>query len=100
MNTKTRAFAIAASLMLGATAVAQAQSSSGHIAGSAVAGETIVVDGVGNGFHRGLKIDKDGKYAIRRVPVGTYVVTRTGADGSTGTPQRIEVHVGVTARVK
>lgn len=100
MNTKSRAFALAASLLLGATAVAQAQSSSGHIAGSAVAGETIVVDGVGNGFHRELKVDKDGKFAIRRVPIGPYLVTRTASDGNAGEPQRIEVHVGVTARIK
>lgn len=68
--------------------------------GTAVAGETVVVDGVGNGFHREIKVDKDGKYAIRRVPLGTCLVTRTGADGSAGQPLRIEVHVGVTARVK
>ena len=100
MKTKSRALAVAASLLLGATAVAQAQSSSGHIAGSAVAGETIVVDGVGNGFHRELKVDKDGKFAIRRVPIGPYLVTRTAADGNAAEPQRIEVHVGVTVRIK
>lgn len=100
MNPKSRSIAIAASLLLGASAVAQAQSTSGNITGTAVAGETIVVDGVGNGFHRELRIDKDGKYAIRRVPTGAYVVTRTRADGSAEEPQRIEVHVGVTVRVK
>ena len=100
MNMKSRAIAIAASLLLGATTGALAQSSSGHIAGTAAAGETIVVDGVNSGFHRELKVEKDGKYAIRHVPIGAYVVTRTGADGSEGKPQRIEVHVGVTVRIK
>lgn len=91
---------VAAALVFGVSTVAQAQSTSGNIAGEAVTGETIVVDGVGNGFHRELRIDKDGKYAIRRVPTGAYVVARTRADGSAEKPQRVEVHAGVTVRVK
>jgi len=100
MNTKFHAIAIAAGLLLGATSTAQAQSTTGHITGTAVSGETIAIDRVGNGYHRELRIDRDGKYTMRHVPVGAYVVTRTGADGSTDTPQRIEIHPGVTVRLK
>lgn len=100
MTPKFRSIAIAASLLFGASAVAQAQSTSGNIAGEAVTGETIVVEGVDNGFRREVRVDQDGKYAIRRIPTGAYVVTRTRADGSAGQPQRIEVHAGVTVRLK
>ena len=87
-------------LVLGlATAPAIAQSSSGNIAGTAVAGETIVVNGEDNGFHREIKIKKDGKFTIRRVPTGSYTVVRVLADGSNAVAQSIEIKVGGTARV-
>ena len=88
-------------LVLGlATAPAIAQSSSGNIAGTAVAGETIVVNGEDNGFHREIKIKKDGKFTIRRVPTGNYTVVRVLADGSNAVAQSIEIKVGGTARVQ
>ena len=88
-------------LVLGlATAPAIAQSSSGNIAGTAVAGETIVVNGEDNGFHREIKIKKDGKFTIRRVPTGSYTVVRVLADGSNAVAQSIEIKVGGTARVQ
>ena len=88
-------------LVLGlATAPAIAQSSSGNIAGTAVAGETIVVNGADNGFHREIKIKKDGKFTIRRVPTGSYTVVRVLADGSNAVAQSIEIKVGGTARVQ
>ena len=88
-------------LVLGlATAPAIAQSSSGNIAGTAVAGETIVVNGEDNGVHREIKINKDGKFTIRRVPTGNYTVVRVLADGSNAVAQSIEIKVGGTARVQ
>ena len=63
---------IIAGLMLAAAlpAAVNAQSSSGNITGNAVVGDTITITGVDTGFKRELKIDKDGKYQIRRVPTG------------------------------
>jgi hypothetical protein len=90
-------FALALGL---ASAPAPAQSSSGNITGTAVTGETIVVNGPDNGFHREMKIEKDGRFTIRRVPTGTYTVVRIGADGVTGTAQTIDIQVGSTARVQ
>ena len=88
-------------LVLGlATAPAIAQSSSGNIAGTAVAGETIVVNGEDNGFHREIKIKKDGKFTIRRVPTGHYTVVQKHADGSAEAPKAIQIHAGVTVRVQ
>ena len=87
-------------LALGLAATpALAQSSSGNISGDAVTGETIVVDGPDNGFHREIKIKKDGKFTIRRVPTGTYTVVRVPADGSQPKAQTIYIQVGSTARV-
>lgn len=90
----------AAALCLAFAGAALAQSSSGNISGEAVAGETIVVHGPDNGFHRELKIEKDGKFTIRRVPTGEYTVVRVAPDGSESTAQTIVIKVGSTARVQ
>lgn len=87
-------------LSAGLLSIAQAQSSSGNIIGEALVGETIVVRGVHGGFHREMKIDKEGKYNVRRVPIGVYTVTRNRADGTAESPKRIEVHAGVTVRIQ
>lgn len=87
-------------LGIGLLSTAQAQSSSGNIVGTAVAGETIVVRGDDTGFHREVEIRKDGKFTIRRIPTGTYTVVRMPADGTAGTAQTVVVQIGSTARVQ
>lgn len=82
------------------TTGAIAQSSSGNIIGEAVSGDTVVVHGPDNGFHREMAIKENGKYQIRRVPLGDYVVTVKHADGTFSQPQTITVRVGSTARVQ
>jgi hypothetical protein len=91
----------AAMLVLGlaVTGAATAQSSGGNISGDALAGETVVVNGVDNGFHRELKVKEDGKFSIRRVPTGEYTVIKIAADGTIGPAQSLVVRVGSTARV-
>ena len=76
-----------------------AQSSSGNITGEALTGDTIVITGTDTGFRRELKIDKDGKYQVRRVPTGDYHVLKTHQDGSMEPVQSVSVRVGSTARV-
>lgn len=83
-----------------AAAPALAQSSSSNITGEGVAGETIVVDGPDNGFHREIKIKKDGKFSIRRVPTGAYTVLRVPPDGGTPKAQTIYLQVGSTAKIQ
>lgn len=99
MNRKS-GFLAASVLTLGFAFGAQAQTSSGNLQGEAATGDTIVVDGVGTGYHRELKIEKDGKYSIRRVPTGEYVVTRTRADGTAEAPKPVSIHAGVTVRIQ
>jgi len=99
MNRQSGLLAVSA-LSLGLAFGAQAQVSSGNLQGEAVAGDTIVVDGVGTGYHRELKVEKDGKFSIRRIPTGEYVVTKSHADGTTEQPQPVAIHAGVTVRVK
>lgn len=89
------AFLLAAILPVAATA----QSSSGNITGDAVTGDTVTISGVDTGFKRELKIDKDGKYQIRRVPTGNYQVIRTRKDGTIDPAQSVVVRPGGTARV-
>ena len=78
---------------------AAAQSSSGNIAGDAVIGDTVTITGVDTGFKRELKIDKDGKYQIRRVPTGNYQVIVVHKDGNIEPVQSVTVRPGGTARV-
>lgn len=76
-----------------------AQSSSGNITGEAMVGDTVTITGVDTGFRRELKIDKDGKYQVRRVPTGDYQVVRVRKDGTIDPVQSIVVRPGGTARV-
>ena len=80
-------------------ATVNAQSSSGNIAGDAAMGDTITITGTDTGFKRELKIEKDGKYQIRRVPTGDYQVIRIHKDGTIDPAQNIIVRPGGTARV-
>jgi hypothetical protein len=81
---------------LSLAAVAQAQQSSGNITGSAVAGDTVVVHGPGNGFHRELSVTEDGKFNLRRVPMGEYTVTIKHADGTTAPVKATRASVSTT----
>lgn len=83
-----------------ATGVVQAQATSGNIIGDAKAGDTIVVDGVGTGVHREITIEKDGKYNLRRLPLGSYMVVVKHADGTAEAGKPVSISAGVTARVK
>ena len=83
-----------------ATTTAQAQATSGNITGVAKAGDTVVIDGVGTGVHREIPIDKDGKYNLRRLPLGSYIVVVKHADGSADPGKQVSIQAGVTARVK
>jgi hypothetical protein len=76
-----------------------AQSSSGNITGEAVTGDTVMVTGVDTGFKRELKIDKDGKFQIRRVPTGSYQVIVMHKDGTIDPAQNLMVRPGGNARV-
>lgn len=77
---------------------ATAQSSSGNITGDATTGDTVMVTGVDTGFKRELKIDKDGKYQIRRVPTGMYQIVVVHKDGTIDPAQSVMVRPGGSAR--
>lgn len=79
---------------------ASAQSSSGAIIGEAKVGDTVVIQGTDNGFKREMKIDKDGKFQIRRVPTGYYDVSIKHADGTEEPWKSVVVKPGGAARVQ
>lgn len=83
-----------------AAASAQAQRSSGNIIGDAATGDTVIVDGQGTGFHREVAIDRDGRYNLRSIPMGDYVVTVKRADGTQTEPKKVSVRGGSTVRVQ
>ena len=100
MKQLVRSAAIAAALCLGTPVVAHAQSTTGNITGTAVAGDTIVVESANGGLHREMKIEKDGKFTMRRLPVGEYMVMRVHADGTAESPAQVQLNAGVTVRVQ
>lgn len=101
MSTKFRVALAGALLSMGGLGLAQAQSTTGNINGVAEAGDTIAVEGVERSFTRTVEVQRDGKYSVRRLPTGKYVVTRTRADGTVAGPkQLVEIHAGVTVRVE
>ena len=91
--------ASAALLAVSLPVAVSAQSSSGNIVGEAAVGDTVTVTGTDTGFKRELKIEKDGKYQVRRVPTGDYQVVRVRKDGTIDPVQSIVVRPGGTARV-
>lgn len=99
MRTTLKLFALGIVAALSLATAAQAQQSSGNIVGTAAIGDTVVVEGASNGFHRELTIKQAGKFNLRRVPTGEYSVTIRHADGSTAPTQQVVVRVGSTARV-
>lgn len=97
---RTLKIAFASALLAAALpATVNAQSSSGNITGDAAVGDTINITGTDTGFKRELKIEKDGKYQVRRVPTGGYTVIRIHKDGTIDPAQSIIVRPGGTARV-
>lgn len=95
-------FRIFAGLVAGllVTATTQAQQASGNLMGDGKAGDTVVVDSAAIGFHREMTLDKDGRYSMRRLPIGDYVVNVRHADGTAEEQKVIRVQAGTTARVK
>lgn len=97
MRFKYIAGVVAGMLVLGS---AHAQQASGNIMGDAKAGDTVIIDAPDIGFHRELTLAKDGRYQMRRVPIGIYVVTVRHADGTAEAGKGIRVQSGITARVQ
>ena len=100
MKLNLATIAATATLLLGSAGLSQAQSTSGNIQGVAAAGDTIVVQGVSSGYSRELTVADAGKYSIRRVPTGKYVVLQKHADGTAEAAKPVEIHAGVTVRVQ
>ncbi len=92
--------ASALALGVGASGVVFAQASEGAIVGVAKTGDTVLIRGSDTGFKRELKIEKDGKYQVRRVPTGYYDVSVTHADGSQEPIKNVVVKPGGAGRVQ
>ena len=99
MSYKFKITLVIAALLAALPFSATAQSSQGNIVGDAIKGEFISINSIDTGFKRELKIDKDGKFQVRRVPAGDYQVYRTKSDGTPGPVRSISVRAGSTARV-
>ena len=77
-----------------------AQQASGNIMGDGKVGDTVVVESAATGFHHEITLEKDGRYQMRRIPIGSYVLTLRHADGTAEQPRGIRVQAGTTARVQ
>lgn len=80
-----------------AGAVSAQSNSSGNITGEAVAGDTVIAINADTGLQREIQVKKDGKYRMRALPLGTYVVTIKHAGGTFGPSSTVTLRVGATA---
>ena len=85
-------------LALGA-GLALAQSPVGALAGRGTPGDVAVVTNPKTGLSREVTIPKSGRYQLRNLPIGEYVVVIRHADGREDAPRPVAVHIGITARV-
>lgn len=87
-------------LALAAAAGAQAQSNStGNLSGRVAAGETVLVENASTGFHREVAADAKGRFRLRALPIGTYVVKVKHADGRVEVLRQAAVRIGTTTHV-
>jgi hypothetical protein len=88
----------ALALALGA-GLALAQSPVGALAGRGTPGDVAVVTNPKTGMSREVTIPKSGRYQLRNLPIGEYVVVIRHADGREEAPKGVAVHIGITVRV-
>ena len=79
---------------------ANAQQATGNMMGEAKAGDTISIHAPDIGVKREITVDEDGKWQMRRLPLGVYVVNVKHADGTAEKPQQVALQVGATARIQ
>ncbi len=79
-------------------AVSHAQATSGSIVGHAPAGDTILIEGAG-GVKRKTKVKENGRYAVRALPLGMYMVTLLKNGDVRGTRYGVQLRPGGTGRV-
>jgi hypothetical protein len=91
-----RGLLLAAGLL--AAQASLAQNSTGALSGRVAATDKVTVRSVDTDLVREAEVKKDGTFWLRRLPVGTYEVTITAADGS---EERIlaAARIGTTTRV-
>jgi hypothetical protein len=73
--------ALALALGLFAAQASLAQVSTGALSGRVAATDKVIIRNVASGLVREVPVKDDGTFWIRRLPVGTYEVTITSADG-------------------
>ncbi len=88
------ALAIATSLVLAGSALAQTTTST--IRGQASANTEVVAKNVDNGFVRRAQAGADGSYVLSGLEPGSYEITATGPDGQL-TAQTVSIQIGQTA---
>ena len=100
MNKRNFLLSSALLLAIGFAGAAAAQSPSAALQGSGTPGDVAVVQNVDTGFTREVKVKENGRYQLRNLPTGTYIVTVRHADGGSDEPKQVRLQVGSTARVQ
>ena len=77
-----------------------AQHSGGGLWGRAKAGDVVRIENPETGTKQDQTLSEDGRYRFERIPVGTYTVTVTHADGTQDPPKKVRVQLGTNTFVK
>ncbi|MGB8636077.1 MAG: carboxypeptidase-like regulatory domain-containing protein [Rhodanobacteraceae bacterium] len=85
-------------LGLAAPIMSRAQATSGSIVGHAPAGDIILIEGRG-GMRRKTKVKDNGRYAVRALPLGVYMVTLIKDGNTMGTRFGVQLRPGASYKV-
>ena len=102
-STPVRRAALVAALLsaMALTSAGQAQTNStGNVAGTATAGDVVMVKSPKTGFSRTVTVGPNGKFRLGALPIGSYMVTVKHADGTVVLQRPAAVRIGLTTSIK
>ena len=68
--------------------------------GEATPGATAIIQNQDTGFTREVKVKDNGRYTLRNLPTGSFIVTIRNADGSLEAPKAVLLRIGTITRVQ
>ena len=92
--------AVAVAALMLVVSGAWAQYSGGGLWGRGKSGDVVRIENADTGVKQDQTLAEDGKYRFERIPVGTYTVTVTHADGTQDPPKKVCVQLGTNTYVK
>jgi len=98
-SSKTAMVLLSLSLAFG-TGSALSQATSGNTMRDAKTGDVVVVSNKDTGWSREVTVKDNGKFSVRNVQAGTYIIVIRHEDGTSDAPKQVKLNAGATSRVQ